>query len=138
MKSSGDSRSDGDVFSAVRTRSRETALSAAEADALHPRGGLGLLITPALTRTRLRRESSLGTVCGDATGERRGAVLRTSALSATPALSWRRCAAGARFSGLGHGEAGRQRRRGDVRCLRTRTDAEVSQSMFSLFCHANT
>ena len=61
----------------------------------------GWLLTSAVVRTRLRRESSLGAVCGDSIGERRGAVIRTSAVSATSRMSWSRRVAGARSRALG-------------------------------------
>lgn len=131
MKASGDSRSGGGASSAVRTRSRETALSVTEADALRTSGGWGLLFTSALARERPRREFSLGAVCGEAT--RRcdtdcrsvggiGAELEALRGESAP-------------SGLGRDEACWQCTPGDARCGGARTDAEVSLSTFSLFCH---
>jgi len=55
-----------------------------------------LLFTPSVARRRLRRELSLGAVCWPRDRQRRGVVIRTSALSATSRLSWRRLLAGAR------------------------------------------
>ncbi len=53
------------------------------------RATLGVrLFTRSVVRSHLRRESSLGAVCGHATGARRGAVIRTSAV---PAISRRSC-----------------------------------------------
>jgi len=96
MKSSGDSHSGAGASWAVRTGSRETALCVTEADALRTSDGLALLITSPLARARLRREPSLGAACGEATGERRGALIRTSAVSAISRMSWRSRVAEAR------------------------------------------
>jgi len=46
--------------------------------------------------------------------------------------------AGSALSAEGDAELDRQRRPGETRASRARTDAEVSLSMFSPFCDANT
>ena len=74
-------------------RSREAALSASDA--------LDLLVTPSLARRSLRRELSLGAVCGEATGERRGVVIRTAGVSATSRMSCSRYVAKARSQAWG-------------------------------------
>ncbi len=52
------------------------------------------------------------------------------------AAEWEAFRGESALSGLGRDDACRQRTLGDVRCGRARTDAEVSLSMFALFCHA--
>ncbi len=74
-------------------RSREAALITSDA--------LDLLVMPSLARRRPAARASLGAVCGDAICGRRGAVIRTTALSATPALSCTHRAAEARSRAWG-------------------------------------
>ena len=93
----------GESCSAARSRSVE-ATSRGE-DALRTSGAVEFLFTSALARTHLPREPSLGAACGDATGERRGVVIRTAALSVTPALRCRRRVAGARSRAWGETRA---------------------------------
>jgi hypothetical protein len=102
-------------------------------DAVRTGGASGWLFTSSLVRMWPRRESSLGAVCGGATGERRGDVLRTSGASATSRMSWRRRVARARSRAQGVVRLTGRSRRGDVRCIRARTDAEVLLPGLSCF-----
>jgi len=99
MKARRSSAQSGDSPSVTRERFGEAPRI--RKDALTTSDALGLRFTSALARTRLQREFSLDAACGDATGERRGAVIWTSALSATSALSWRRSVAEARSQARG-------------------------------------
>ena len=62
----------------------------------HRRAAVGSLFASVVVRESSRREFSLGGVCGDAAGEQRGALIPTSAVSATSRMSWSRRVAGAR------------------------------------------
>ncbi len=70
-------------------------------DALRTSGAVELLFMLTVVRTRLQRESSLDAVCWPRDRRRRAAVIRTSALSATSALSWRRSVTEARSQAWG-------------------------------------
>ena len=69
----------------------------AEKGALCTDDGLGFLFTLSLARTRRHRERSLDAVCRPHDRQRRGAMIRTSDLSATSRSSWRRPLASARY-----------------------------------------
>jgi hypothetical protein len=71
MMAAGCSRSRGDTRLMVRTREGEATPSATEADTLPTSDPWDLLFTPSLVRTRLRRELSLISLCGDAAGRSR-------------------------------------------------------------------
>jgi hypothetical protein len=79
-----------------------------------------------------RRESSLGPVCWrrDRRATRRCDADFRSAGDTEDELQ--PSAGGSALSGSGRGDSDRQFTRGDVRCIRARTDAEVSRSTSTL------
>jgi hypothetical protein len=101
MKAYSSSKRRSDAGSVVRAYFGEATLSATEADALGTSAVMGSLLT-SLRCGCLRGESLLSARCaGDATGERHGAVIRTSALLATSRMSCRHRLAGARSRAQG-------------------------------------
>jgi hypothetical protein len=124
MKAYSSSDLRGDARSATDARVGETTRCAREADALGTSDALALAVhadtgSDTLAARAFSRRGVLATH-----RPRRGAVLRTSAVSATPRLSWRRLPARARALGLGPRRDGWQRFRGDARCIRALPDAE--------------
>ena len=108
-----------------------------EVDTLRTSGAAGSLVTRALARTLPQRELSLSAVCGDATGGRRGAVIQTFRSVGHVEDELEASGGGSAIPAQGAEKLDRQRTRGETRTSRARTDAEVSLSMFSLFCDAN-
>jgi len=88
----------GEAFSVVHHDQRERRIFR---DALAAGDAQKSLLTRSLVRGHLRRESSLGPVRGNATSERRGAVILTSGVSAPSRGSCSRSVAAARSRALG-------------------------------------
>ncbi len=99
MRACGSSVQGSDAHSFARTRSVE-AMSRGK-DARRTSDALDLLVVSSLARKRMRRGLPSARCVGDVTGERRGAMIRISCVSATPALSWRRPLAEARLQSRG-------------------------------------
>jgi hypothetical protein len=101
MNAYSSSRLRGDAGSVVRLPSGEATLNATEADALCTSAS-GTCCSRLARFGCLRGESLLSARCvGDATGERHGAVIRTSAVSAISRMSCRHPLAGARSRAQG-------------------------------------
>jgi hypothetical protein len=136
MKAYSSSKLRSDAGSVSRLRSGEATLSATEADTLSTSGVVGSLLTSAVVRMRLLRESFLGPVCWrrDRRATRRCDTDFRSVGQVEEELK-ASCSESA-LSGSGRGEGGRQFTRGDVRWSRARADAEerrIVQRASSLF-----
>jgi hypothetical protein len=133
MKAYSSSKLRGDAGSVVRAHLAEATVSVTEADALGTSGVMGSLLTSSAVRMSPRREPSLGPVCWrrDRRATRRCDADFRSAGDTEDELQ--PSAGGSALSGSGRGDSDRQFTRGDVRCIRARTDAEEEAQWSQLF-----